>query len=90
MNMQGKMEARVMEEPQDPGGRADAGDDSAILLDRLGVAKLLCVRPGSVREYIRRGVLVPLRVPGGRKLLFSRQAVLAMLESAGPGRAMRR
>jgi hypothetical protein len=78
------MEAGVMEEPRGPGGRADAGDGGAILLDRLGVAKLLCVRPRSVREYVKRGVLVPLRVPGGRKLLFDRRAVLAVLEPAAP------
>jgi hypothetical protein len=73
-----------MEEPRGPDDRVDAGGDSAILLDRLGVAKLLCVRPRSVREYIRRGILVPLRVPGGRKLLFDRRAVLAALEPAAP------
>jgi hypothetical protein len=54
------------------------------LLDRVGVARLLCVRPRSVKEYIKRGILQPLRVPGGRKLLFSRQAVLDMLEPAAP------
>jgi hypothetical protein len=73
-----------MDKPRGPDDRVDAGDDNAILLDRLGVAKLLCVRPRSVREYIRRGILRPLKVPGGRKLLFDRRAVLAVLEPAAP------
>ena len=66
--------------------------DEPVLLDRIGVAKLLYVRPRSIKEYIKRGVLHPLRVPGGRKLLFDRRAVLAVLEPArgadyrtGPG-----
>jgi hypothetical protein len=41
--------------------------DEPVLLDRIGVAKLLYVKPRSIKEYIKRGVLQPLRVPGGRK-----------------------
>jgi hypothetical protein len=82
--MQGDTEARKMTERRSGGRQVDAADDSAVLLDRLGVAKLLSIKPRSVREYIKRGVLRPLRVPGGRKLLFDRRAVLAVLESAVP------
>jgi hypothetical protein len=56
--------------------------DEPILLDRIGVAQLLCVKPRSIKEYIKRGVLKPLRVPGGHKILFDRRAVLAVLEPA--------
>ena len=45
-------------------------DDEPVLLDRLAVAKLLYVKPRSIKEYVKRGVLHPLRVPGGRKVLF--------------------
>jgi helix-turn-helix protein len=61
-------------------------NDEPVLLDRIAVAKLLYVKPRSIMEYIRRGVLQPLRVPGGRKVLFDRRAVLAALEPARPGR----
>ena len=59
-------------------------DDEPVLLDRLAVAKLLYVKPRSIKEYVKRGVLHPLRVPGGRKVLFDRRAVLAVLEPAAP------
>jgi hypothetical protein len=59
-------------------------DDEPVLLDRLAVAKLLYVKPRSIKEYVKRGVLQPLRVPGGRKVLFDRRAVLAVLEPAAP------
>jgi hypothetical protein len=59
-------------------------EDEPVLLDRLAVAKLLYVKPRSIKEYVKRGVLHPLRVPGGRKVLFDRRAVLAVLESAAP------
>jgi hypothetical protein len=54
--------------------------DEPVLLDRIGVAKFLYVKPRSIKEYIRRGVLKPLRVPGGRRLLFDRRDVLGVLE----------
>jgi hypothetical protein len=57
-------------------------DDEPVLLDRLAVAKLLYVKPRSIKEYVKRGVLHPLRVPGGRKVLFDRRVVLAVLEPA--------
>jgi len=59
-------------------------DDEPVLLDRLAVAKLLYVKPRSIKEYVKRGVLHPLRVSGGRKVLFDRRAVLAVLEPAAP------
>ena len=57
-------------------------DNEPVLLDRLAVARLLYIKPRSVKEYIKRGVLQPLRVPGGHKILFDRRAVLAVLEPA--------
>jgi hypothetical protein len=78
--MPGEMEAREMAEPRD--GDDERDGESPVLLDRRGVAKLLYIKPRSVQEYIKRGVLKPLRVPGGRKLLFDRRAVLASLKPA--------
>ena len=60
-------------------------DDEPVLLDRLAVARLLYVKPRSIKEYVKRGVLHPLRVPGARKVLFDRRAVLAVLEPARRG-----
>jgi hypothetical protein len=61
---------------------AMADQDEPVLLDRLAVARLLYVKPRSIKEYVKRGVLKPLRVPGARKVLFDRRAVLAVLEPA--------
>jgi hypothetical protein len=60
-------------------------EDEPVLLDRLAVARLLYVKPRSIKEYVKRGVLHPLRVPGARKVLFDRRAVLAVLEPARRG-----
>jgi hypothetical protein len=59
-------------------------DDEPVLLDRLAVARLLYVKPRSIKEYIRRGTLKPLRLPGTRRILFDRRDVLAALEPAAP------
>jgi hypothetical protein len=62
--------------------RPERLEDEPVLLDRIDVAKLLYVKPRSIKEYIKRGVLQPPRFPGGRKILFDHRAVLAALEPA--------